>query len=100
MGRGGGGGRELKEEHKLSESLPPSLLHHDIRAEVVYAVRMVGLLQVVVEPSQQNLFWRESHEVFEGLSLLQEDSQVGAVLQGDLRKETNLEGGKRDRESV
>ena len=60
--------------------------HHDVRAEVVDAAWVAGLLQVVVEPAEEDLLWREGHEVLQCLPLLQQHCQVGAVLEGDLGK--------------
>ena len=51
---------------------------------------MAGLLQVVVEPPQEDLLGGEGHEVVQRLTVTQEDGQVGAVLEGDLGKETDL----------
>ena len=68
--------------------------HHDVSAEVVHTARVAGLLQVVVEPAEEDLLWREGHEVLQSLPLLQQHCQVGAVLQGDLSKQTNLGRGE------
>ena len=74
-------------------------VYHDIRAEVVDTAGVAGLLQVVVEPAKQDLLWREGHEVLQSLPLLQEHSQVGAVLEGNLGKQTNLDARRwRERE--
>lgn len=68
--------------------------HHDVRTEVVYAAWVPGLLQVVVEPPQEDLLWREGHEVLQSLPLLQQHCQVRAVLKRYLCKQTNLGGGE------
>ena len=41
---------------------------------------MSSLLKVVVEPAEEDFLWREGEEITQALALLQQDSQVGAVL--------------------
>ena len=38
-------------------------VNHDVTAEVVHTARVSGLLQMVVEPAEEDLLGREGHQV-------------------------------------
>jgi len=43
----------------------------DVGREVGDLSLAAGALEVVVDPANENLFWRQHHEVVEGLSVLE-----------------------------
>jgi len=63
----------------------------DISREVGDASRPSGSLQVIVEPSEKDLFDGELQEILDGLSFFQETVQFGMVDKIDAREKTNLD---------
>jgi len=51
---------------------------------------MSSFLKVVIDPSQQNVFWREIFEVVDIFSILKKNHQVWMILQVDCRQNTLL----------
>lgn len=73
------------EQSKEKNTLEETEQRHHLRAVPSCS------LQVVVEPSQQNLLWGKTKELFQGLILLQETVQLGVQTNIDLGQETSLD---------
>ena len=72
-------------------------IYHYVLSEVVNSPWIAGLLQMIVEPPQEYLLRRESHQVTEVLAIFQQSGKTGTILQGYLSKQANLER-ERERE--
>jgi hypothetical protein len=53
---------------------------------------MVGILQMEIEPSEQDILRRLVFEVFKGLIWFQKSGQIRIILQSNLTEETHLDG--------
>jgi len=63
----------------------------DIAGEVSDSSVPASSFQVIVEPSEKNLFDGEFQEIFDGFAIFQEAVQFGVVHKIDAREETDLD---------
>jgi hypothetical protein len=77
-------GSDLSEEHRVV------LCIFDITREIVHFSIPSCCFQMIVEPSEEDLFNGELEEVLNGLSFLQKSIQLWMIHQIDSREQTNL----------
>ena len=63
----------------------------DVSCEIADLASTVGPGEMVVHPSDQDLFRRQLHEFFQCLAFLQQYSEVGVHIQVDVTQQTNLQ---------
>ena len=62
----------------------------EVSGEVVHCSVVTGVLEMVIEPSEQQLFWWEFQQISQLLVFLLETNQVGMVFQVDVRGDSDL----------
>ena len=63
----------------------------DVALEVADLAATSRAIQMEVDPADQDLLWGQLHELLQALSLQQQGSQVGVLMQVDVSKKANLD---------
>lgn len=86
FGRDAGlGGRDLFQQVRVN------LWVADVAGEVVATTLNAGALQVVIDPSEENRFRRQLHQVLETLIVVDQRGQAGTRVQRDVTEETDAD---------